>query len=102
MRKGEDCIFFGTPCIQCRHLIPALDAWAVRAKYTPTCPIATQFPGHGCMDDLQLNVSLIRNLRGLLICVSYFIEMLSMGVVTTRQWQASGRLVQELNVCTVG
>ena len=27
--------------------------------------------------------------------------MLSMGVCTTRQWQTSGRLVQELNVCTV-
>ena len=27
-------------------------------------------------------------------------DMLSMGVCTTRHWQASGRLVQELNVCT--
>ena len=28
-------------------------------------------------------------------------DMLSMGVCTTRHWQAPGRLVQELNVCTV-
>ena len=27
---------------------------------------------------------------------------LSMGVCATRYWQTSGRLVQELNVCTVG
>ena len=27
--------------------------------------------------------------------------MLSMGVCTTRYWQTSSRLVQELNVCTV-
>ena len=28
-------------------------------------------------------------------------NMLSLGVCTTRHWQTSGRLVQELNVCTV-
>ena len=43
----------------------------------------------------------IRKLRGSLMCFSYFIEMLSIGVCTTRQWQTSDRLVQELNVCTV-
>ena len=87
--------------VQCRHLIPALNALADRAKYTTTCPIATFFPGHGCMNDLQLNVTLIRKLRGSLMCLSYFIGMLSMGVCTTRQWQTSDRLVQELNGCTV-
>ena len=28
--------------------------------------------------------------------------MLSMGMCTTRDWQTSGQLVQEVNVCTVG
>ena len=87
--------------LQCQHLIPALNAWAAWAKYKTTCPIATQFPGHGCMNDLQPNVTLIRKLRGSLMCLSNFIEMLSMGVCTTRQWQTSGQLVQEFNVCTV-
>ena len=30
-----------------------------------------------------------------------FLDMLSMGFYTTRHWQKSGRLVQELDVCTV-
>ena len=38
--------------VQCRHLISALNAWAVRAEFTSTCPIAAQFPGHGCMVNL--------------------------------------------------
>ena len=58
--------------LQCRHLIPALNVWAaVRAKYTTACPIATHFPGHGCMNDPQLNVTLIHTLRGSLMCLSY-------------------------------
>ena len=57
--------------------------------------------GHRCMNGLQLNVTLIRTLRGSLMCLSYFIEMLSMVGCATRQWQTSGRLVQALNVCTV-
>ena len=28
--------------------------------HTTTCSTATHFPGHGCMNDLQLNVTLIR------------------------------------------
>ena len=31
-----------------------------------------------------------------------FCGILSMGVCTTRHWQTTGRLVQDLNVCTVG
>ena len=53
------------------------------------------------MNDLLLNVTLIRKLRWSLMCLSYFIVMLSMDVYATRQWQTSGRLVRELNVCTV-
>ena len=45
-------------------------------------PIAIQFPGRGCTDDFSTDV-------------------LSIVVCTTRHWQTSGRLVQELNVCTV-
>ena len=48
--------------VQCRHLIPTLNAWETRAKCTTARPIANQFPGHGCMNDL--NVALIRKLRG--------------------------------------
>ena len=35
------------------------------------------------------------------MCLDYFFDMLSLGVCIARHWQASGRLVQELNVCTV-
>ena len=38
--------------LQCRHLIPALNAWVARAKYTTARPIATQFHGHLCVNDL--------------------------------------------------
>ena len=31
-----------------------------------------------------------------------FFDMLSMGFYTTMHWQTSGRLVQDLDVCTVG
>ena len=40
--------------VQCRHLIPALNALAARALYTTARPIATQFPGHGRTDDLTI------------------------------------------------
>ena len=49
----------------------------------------------------QLNVDLIRKLRGSLMCLAYFVDMLSVGVCSTKHWQTADRLVQELNVCTV-
>ena len=49
----------------------------------------------------QLGVALVRNLRGLLMCLVYFFGMLSTGVCTTRHWQTHGRLVLEFNVCSV-
>ena len=49
----------------------------------------------------QLKVALIRKLRGPLMCLANVLDMLTMGVCTTRHWQSSSRLVQELNVCTV-
>ena len=39
--------------LQCQHLNPALNAWAARAKHTTVHLVTTQFPGHGCMDDLK-------------------------------------------------
>ena len=49
----------------------------------------------------QLKVALIRKLRGSLMYLAYFFDMSSLGVCTTRHWQTSTRLVQELNVYTV-
>ena len=66
--------------------------------------IHNRIPGHGCDHrslTSQLNIALIRILFGSLTCLAYFFDMLSMGVCATRHWQMSGRLVQELNVCTV-
>ena len=48
----------------------------------------------------RLNVASIRKQRDSLIYLDYDLDMLSMGVCTTRQWVTSGRLVQELNACT--
>ena len=49
----------------------------------------------------QLNTALIRKLRGPLMCVAYCLDMLSVGMCTTRHKQTSVRLVQDLNVSTV-
>ena len=68
---------------------------------TATRPIATQFDGHRCMGEPTTDVALIRKLRGSLMCLAYILNMLSMGVCTTRHWQESSQLVQKLNVCTV-
>ena len=38
--------------IQCWHLIHALSPRAAQAYYTTKRPIATLFPGHGCIDIL--------------------------------------------------
>ena len=85
--------------VQCRHLISALNGWAARSWYATARPIATQFHGHGCTDDLTTKRSYIYtwvfDRHGLCF------DMLSMGVCTTRPWQTPGRLVQELNFCTV-
>ena len=39
--------------VQGQHLIPVLHVWVVWAYYTTARPIATQFPGQGCIDDLE-------------------------------------------------
>ena len=40
-------------------------------------------------------------LRESLMYLAYFSDILSMDFCTTKHWQTSGPLVQELNVCTV-
>ena len=50
----------------------------------------------------KMNGALIRKPRWSLVYLVYFVNMLSMCVCTTMYCQTSGRLVQELNVCTVG
>ena len=49
----------------------------------------------------QLNVAMIRKLRGSLMYVAYVLDVFSMSVCTTGHWKTSGRLVQELNVRAV-
>ena len=49
----------------------------------------------------QLNEALIRKLRGSLMCLAYFLDMLSVGVCTTRHLQTPGQMVKELNVRNV-
>ena len=79
--------------VQCWHLIPALNAWSARVQYTT--PVSLSM--HAWMTS-HLNVALTRKLRG---SVMSLVFMLSMGICTTRYWQTSGRLMQELKVCTV-
>ena len=55
------------------------------------------------MDYLQIErrfILLASYVKAIDVLGSFF-NMLSVGFCTTRHWQTSGRLVQELNVCTV-
>ena len=90
---------------------------AVRFSYctVPTFNSCTKCPGnsvikHDCMPDChtvswtwmtsQMNVALVLKLRGPLMCLSFFWLVIHCSF-TTRHLQTSGRLMQELNVCTV-
>ena len=53
------------------------------------------------MDDLTTEHFFDSKTAWIIDVFGLFFDMLSMGVCTTRHWQTSGRLVQELNVCTV-
>ena len=90
----------GNVTVQCQHLIHALNAWAARPQNTTAHPIATKFPGHRCMDDLN-NERSFDSQDTWVIDVLAFFDMSSNGVFTTGHWQTSCQLVQELNVCTV-
>ena len=67
----------------------------------PHARLQPSFVGMDAWMTSQLNVVLIRKLLGSLLCLAYSFDTLSMRDSTTSQWQTTGRLVQELNVCTV-
>ena len=66
------------------------------------CPIANQFPGHGCMDIIATERRFDSQATWVIDMLGLFLVILSIGVCTTRYWQTSGQLVQEVNICTVG
>ena len=72
-----------------------------RASRATARLIATKFPGHGCMDDLTTKRIIYSHATCVIDVICLCVEILFMGVYTTRYRQASGRLVQKLNVCTV-
>ena len=67
--------------------------------HTPLPP--SLFPGHGCTDDLTNGRSFDSQASRDTDVLGLFFDLLPMGLCTTRHWQSSGRLVQELNICTV-
>ena len=64
----------------------------------PNARLPPSFLGMDVWITSQLNLSLIRKLRGSLIHLAYVSNIFSMGVYTTGHWKTSGRLVQELDV----
>ena len=61
----------------------------------------SSFLGKDAWMTSQLKVAFIRKLHGSSMCLAHFLDLLSIGC-TTRHFQTSGRLGQELNVSTVG
>ena len=61
-------------------------------------PIATRFLG---IDDLTNERSFYSQATCVIDVLGLLFYILSMGVCTNRLWQTTGRIVQELNVCTV-
>ena len=71
-KGGEHQTAWANLHLQCRHLIPALNTWTARAHSTrPNARLQPSFLG---MDDL--NVILIRKLRGSLMYFDYFLTCL--------------------------
>ena len=64
-------------------------------------PDCHHFPGYGCMDDLTTERSFDSQASCVINVFGLFFDILPMGARKTRLLQTSGRLVQELNVCTV-
>ena len=64
-------------------------------------PVCQQFPGHGCTDGLTTERDFDSQATWVIAVVGLYCDMLSTGFCTTKHWQTTGRLVQELNVCTV-
>ena len=65
------------------------------------CILYTKFPGHGRMCDVTTEHSFVSQAMYVIDVIRLFFELLSTSVFTTRHWQTSGRLVQELNVYTL-
>ena len=63
--------------------------------------LVSTVPGHGCMDDLATAHSFDKQATCAIDGRGLYFDMPFMGVCTTGHWRTSGRLVQELNVCTV-
>ena len=61
----------------------------------PHARLPPNFLGMDARMTLQLNVTLIRKLRGSLMSLAYFFDMLLMVVFITRHWLTSDRLVHE-------
>ena len=71
---------------------------SARAQYnhTPVCyPVVLGIDDLITEPSFDSQAALVIGVHGL------FFAQLSMGVCTTKHWQTSGRLLQELNVCTV-
>ena len=85
--------------LQCQHLIPALKAWAEHNS-RPHCPVAIQFPVHGCIDDRPTERSVDSQATLVIDVLGIFLTCYSWVFCTTRLWQTSGPLVKEINVCT--
>ena len=60
-----------------------------------------QLPWHGCTDGLTFEHDFDSQATGVIDVLGLYSAMLSTGVYTTRHWQTTGRLLQELNVCSV-
>ena len=67
----------------------------------PHARLQSIFWGMDASEDLRMNVAFIHKIRWSLVYVAYLFDMLPTSFGTTRHWQTSGRLVQELNVCAV-
>ena len=67
----------------------------------PHARLQPSFQGIDAWITSELNEALVFKLRVSFMSLSDIFDIPSIGVFTTRHWQTSGRLVQELNVCTV-
>ena len=80
--KCQHCMVTVT-AVQCGHLIPALNAGAIRTKYTTARPIAIQFYMHGCMDNLTIERGFDSQAKWVIDVLGLFSDMLSTFVFTT-------------------
>ena len=99
------CLNYNTPIIwrwvQCRHLILALDAWTARALYTTVRHPVFWAWMRPQVPDLTTDCGFDSQTTRVIVVLGLFFDRLSMGVCITGHCQTSGRLVLELNGCTV-